>query len=180
MRYDDDYDDGAALAVEVDDAAAGVDTARLWISDRQWLSILRQVQEAADGPAPAEESAEGGPAPTPSLGRVDRRNRTDPRRPWVSRCVMRLAESSDEPGTFVVRTRDISSGGMAFSHHRALHPGTRCTLAIEAHQGFGMIVPARVRWCRRDGTSRGATPRYFVGLQFDRPIDLGPVLQDVA
>ncbi|MEM9882346.1 MAG: PilZ domain-containing protein [Planctomycetota bacterium] len=158
---DDTHDDAIGQPAE---------TARLWVSDRQWLAMLRAVKNDA-GP-PAEGLARGGSDATG--------NRARPRHAASFRGVIRLAppeRPGDDHGTYLVHSRNISAGGMGFVHDRPLRVGTRCTVALRPAEGRGLILAARVAWCRPvDEPAGDHHPEHAhdVGVQFDQPIDLNP------
>ncbi|MEO1237063.1 MAG: PilZ domain-containing protein [Planctomycetota bacterium] len=168
---------GSQIARPVDEAedaeeAAGVDTARLWLSDQQWLSILERVERGRDHgePAPVDPSAAGGASEATG-------QREHARHAAAFRCVIRLAPPSRtdaDHGTYLVHSRNISSGGLGFVHDHEMHSGTRCTVALQPAEGRGMILSGRVAWCRAVPRPAEDTTRFEVGLQFDHPIDLDP------
>lgn len=160
-----DFDDGLP--------GGDTDTARLWLSEQQWLSILERVErgprnspvaELADDPhqlAGGESDATG--------------HREHPRLAASFRCVIRLAPPGNresDHGTYLVHTRNISAGGLGFVHDHELHAGTRCTVALQPQQGKGLIVPARVAWCRDIQRLAEDVTTFDVGVQFDRPINI--------
>jgi len=158
-----------------DDGLSGKesDTARLWVSDHQWLSILERVDRGEvfggqPGDGSDEDFASGESAATGGRGHA--------RHAMGFRCVIRLAPPENreaDHGTYLVHSRNISSGGLGFVHDHELHAGTRCTVALQPPHGRGMILSAKVAWCR--GIRRVAEDvlLYDVGVQFDRPIDVG-------
>ena len=164
---------------DADDLDAGLpggesDTARLWVSDQQWMSILERVQR---GPSDEELAAQ---AATFAGGESDATGHREHARHAVSfRCMIRLAppENTDaDHGTYVVHSRNISTGGLGFVHDQELHAGTRCTVAIQSSQSKGLIVPARVAWCRAIQRVAEDVTTYDVGVQFERPIDISPFI----
>lgn len=152
-----------------DGLPGGSDTARLWVSDQQWLSILERVERgpvAHHGADPADLA--GGESDATG-------NRRHARLAASFRCVIRLAppENTDaDHGTYLVHSRNISTGGLGFVHDHELHAGTRCTVALQPQQGKGLIVPARVAWCRDIPRLAEDVTTYDVGVQFDRPINI--------
>ena len=177
------------------------DTTRLWISEQQWIAILQDVEH---GPTPPTSPVDSSPKPTftergssnqaatadtktppPALlpfdlagGAGDASGQRDHARHALSfRCVLRLAPP-DQPdadhGTYLVVSRNISTGGLGFAHHAALQPGTRCTVALQPAQGRGVIVAARVAWCREIPRHAEDTLRYDIGVEFHRPLDIRP------
>lgn len=144
------------------------DTARLWVSDQQWMSILQQV-EHGDGDGASLDFAGGASAATG--------DRAHARVAMSFRCVIRLAPpqcAGADHGTYLVHSRNISSGGLGFVHDQEMHAGTRCTVALQPPRGRGLIISARVAWCREISRIAEQTLRYDVGVQFDRPIDISP------
>lgn len=132
----------------------GLDTTRLWVSDQQWLAILERVQRGQ--PVDMEQ------------GEADCR-RMHPREAFECRCMLRL---SGLAGTFIVRTRDISAGGLCFVHGNFLRPSTRCTIALQSDHGPGRIISAVVAWCKEIEFFDPDLEAYELGIKFDTPIDM--------
>jgi len=130
----------------------GLDTTRLWVSDQQWLAILERVQRGQL---------------TPDSEPSDCR-RVFPREVYECRCLLRLSGVS---GTYIVRTRDISGGGLCFVHGQPLRPSTRCTIALQSETGPGRILSAVVAWCKEIEFFDPDVEAYEVGVKFDSPID---------
>jgi hypothetical protein len=126
------------------------DSLRLWMSDQQWLSLLERIARSGmeyDG--------------------LNRRATRQRRHPKTMRCVLRLGYPGKTPGTYVVRSRNISSEGLGFIHGGPIAPGTRCALALETDDGAGVIVSSRVAWCKSIDMDV-----YDIGMQFDKAIDI--------
>ncbi|MEE9404743.1 MAG: PilZ domain-containing protein [Algisphaera sp.] len=144
------------------------DTARLWLSDQQWISLLTRVRRGA-----SDSDAVGGL----SEATGDRRH---PRRAPSFLCLIRLGPAGPEgtyQGTYQVSTRNISSGGIGFVHDRNLVRGTRATVALQPAEGEGLVLSARVAWCRDLSDEGGEGPSLFqVGVQFDQPVDIDPFI----
>ncbi len=138
------------------------DTLRLWVSDRQWLSMLKRIEQGDD-----DNFAGGG---SPATG-----EREHERIPGDFRCMIRLGNpenAADDHGTYVVRTRNVGGGGIGFIHSRQLSQGVRCTVALQPASGPGLVLAGRVAWCR-PVERQGEDPVDFeVGVQFDQPVDL--------
>ena len=66
---------------------------------------------------------------------------------------------------FVVRPRNLSTGGVSVLHGSFLYPGTGCAVTLRAIDGRQVRVPGRVVRCR---CVRGRV--HEVGVQFDDPI----------
>lgn len=130
----------------------GVDTTRLWVSDQQWLAILERVQRGQ---------------PLDLDGDRDSR-RLHPREACSMRCLLRLGGTC---GTFIVRTKDISAGGLRFVHGQPLRPSTRCTIALQPQHGMGRILGAVVAWCKEVEFADPDLEGYDIGVNFDAPVD---------
>ena len=135
------------------------DSTRLWVSDQQWLAILERVQR---GQPAFEQNA---------LDDDCRRLHT--RQAFECRCLLRL---SGQAGTFIVRTQDISSGGLRFVHGHPLRPSTRCTIALQSDAGPGRILSAVVAWCKEIEIFDPDVDAFELGLKFDTPIDTRPFI----
>ncbi|MEO0476433.1 MAG: PilZ domain-containing protein [Planctomycetota bacterium] len=138
------------------------DTTRLWVSDQQWLAILERVQRGR--PVFEDEQPEQN---------ANRRLHT--RQSYECRCLLRLNSSA---GTFIVRSRDISSGGLRFVHGHPLRASTRCTIALQSENGPGRILSAVVAWCKEIEFFDPEVEAYEVGIKFDEPIDIRPYTED--
>jgi hypothetical protein len=130
-----------------------LDTTRLWVSDQQWLAILERVQRGS--PVQFSETEQ-------ACRRVHRREAL------ACRCLLRL---SGLAGTYIVRSRDISAGGLRFVHGHPLNPSTRCTIALQSDSGPGRILSAVVAWSREIEFFDPDIEAYEVGVKFDTPID---------
>lgn len=135
---------------------AQTDTTRLWVSDQQWLAILEKVQR-------------GGPAEVAGADCRRLYERTD----HACRCMLRLGDAA---GTFVVRTRDVSAGGLRFVHGHALRAGTRCTIVLQPDGAMGKILSAVVAWCSEIEYFDEDIEGYEIGVKFDQPIDVRKML----
>lgn len=144
---------------------------RVWLSDQQWMSILERIERQSRGTTPGEGPADAG---------SERRDPSDPRRPIGARCLVRVGSQGREAGTYMVRTRNISAGGLGFVHHHDLRPGTRCTVALQADNGRGMIISGRIAWCREVLQLELEDAAYEIGVRFDQPIGLSLLEDNVA
>lgn len=133
------------------------DTTRLWVSDQQWLAILERVQRGQ--PAMQEEAV------------AEDCRRLHTRQTFECRCLLRLNSSA---GTYIVRSQDISSGGLRFVHGQPLRASTRCTIALQSDQGPGRILSAVVAWCKEIEFFDPEVEAYEVGVKFDSAIDVRP------
>jgi hypothetical protein len=68
---------------------------------------------------------------------------------------------------FIVRPRDISTGGMSFLHGSFLHIGRACILVLKSISGERVLVSGRIVRAR---CVRGRV--HEIGMQFDTPVDI--------
>lgn len=139
------------------------DTTRLWVSDQQWLAILERVQR-------------GRPAVKGDAKQSDCR-RLHVRQTFECRCLLRLNSTA---GTYIVRSEDISSGGLRFVHGQPLRSSTRCTIALQSEFGPGRILSAVVAWCKAIEFYDPDVEAYEVGIKFDNPVDIRAFTNDGA
>jgi len=154
---------------DYDFSTTDTDTTRLWVSDQQWLSILERVKRGNEPEEGVDRYLGGASAATGG--------REHSRHAVALRCVVRFAPPQNhgaDHGTYLVNNRNISSGGLGFVHSTAMQAGTRCTVALQPLEGGGMILPARVAWCREIQREAEDPVMFEVGVQFDMPIDLEP------
>lgn len=147
------------------------DTARLWLSEQQWMGLLTRVRTGT-----ARADRPGGLSGATG-------DREHARHAPDFLCLVRLgaggspSSSSGEWGTYQVSTRNISAGGIGFIHDRELKRGTRATVALQPREGPGLILSARVAWCRPLPEGAGDDGVLFqVGVQFDQPVDVDPFI----
>ena len=128
------------------------DTVRVWLSERQWMTVLQRIELSATGDEFVAEDCQ----------------RQSPRRPAheQARCMIRMGHPSPQHGTYLVKLRDISDTGVGFLSREDFEPKTRCTVALQDEQGHGMVCAASVVWTRQIDESLNA-----VGIRFDQPID---------
>jgi hypothetical protein len=87
-------------------------------------------------------------------------------------CLLRIDQGDEEATIFLVRTRNISDGGLSVLHGGPIDPNTPCVVALEAAAGRGLIQRAKVVWSRKiEGNPAGLPEAWEMGLQFDRPIN---------
>lgn len=85
----------------------------------------------------------------------------------IVRCVLRMKQQEGPAAVYLVRTRNLSEGGLGFFFGSYMHPGTVCHFAIMGLDGHGQIVAGTVRWCRHV-----ARTLHECGVQFDSPIEV--------
>lgn len=139
----------------------GGESLRLWLSEKQWMALLARIQRSGD-------DYEG----------PERRSARADRIPAQLRCVVRAQQPDGRSATYLVRSHNISAGGLGFVHGTPLPRGSRCTIALEKGAGHGLIASGRVAWARQIDDR---VPHAFeVGIQFDRPIDPAPFVDGDA
>lgn len=80
--------------------------------------------------------------------------------------MIRLGDNTGDHGVYLVRLRDISASGLGFNSAMPFVSKTRCTIALQAQDGHGLVCAGRVVWCKHEDQGL-----HNVGIQFDRPID---------
>jgi len=83
----------------------------------------------------------------------------------VTGAVLLTADGSDEPPIHA-RLKDISRGGIGFTHHAGLAKGRRLILHLPSSDGESRSVPCEVRHCTmiRDGL-------FLIGVAFAEETD---------
>lgn len=107
---------------------------------------------------------------------IDRRNPAQKRHRAVRRCLLRVDRGQAAPGIYVVRSCDISSGGMRLIHGGHVRKGTICCVIIETDRGQSIAAGGVVAWCRPiDDTD---PPAYELGVRFYAPVDADGFAED--
>lgn len=70
-------------------------------------------------------------------------------------------------GTFLVRPRNMSSGGIGFRHADALPVGTVCEIVVISQDRQGVVVSGNVVRCRQINSKA-----YDVGIRFDESVEI--------
>jgi len=130
-------------------------TVRLWLSQRQWMSILEGTERQARDAQPDPRSFVENKRKAPRLPA-----------PEDAGCLIRMGNNTDEHGTYLVKLRDVSTTGLGFHSAHPFAPKTRCTIALQDAQGYGLVCAARIVWCKPLDNDM-----HNVGIQFDKPID---------
>jgi hypothetical protein len=124
----------------------------LTLNEAQWGQLLDRI--------------ESGKGPTVPATR-DRRDLDATRYPLVRPAAMRVVHPGGNVTSHLVRTRNLSAGGVGILHSSFLHPGTACHFAIKTIHGENVAVPARILWCRHvEGRC------HELGLRFDRMLQI--------
>jgi hypothetical protein len=119
----------------------------LRISDAERQAILKELEDADNA--------------DPKSAR-----RNDKRYPYSVREGL-ILEIEGATARFIVRPRDISTGGLSFLHGSFLHPGRACVMVLKATDGERVLVSGRIIRCR---CFRGRI--HEVGMQFEKPIEV--------
>lgn len=136
-----------------------LNTLRQSLSVEEWQKALASAKAKHTPGAPA---ASGAPE-------LDRRDTKQTRHQVVRRCLLRIDRGEAAPGIYVVRSSDISSGGLRLIHGGAIDPDTICCVIIETEQGQSIAAGGVVAWCKPiDDTD---PPAYELGVRFYAPID---------
>lgn len=99
----------------------------------------------------------------------DRRNPSHIRHQTVRRCLLRVNRGDVTPGLYVVRTRDISDGGLRLIHGGPIKPDAICCVIIETDGGQTLAAGGNIAWC--NPISDTNPPAYEMGISFCQPID---------
>ena len=122
------------------------------LTEKQW-EVLIATLEAGKGPTvPATR---------------DRRDLDVTRYPHVRRVALRIIHQGGQKTSHLVRSRNLSVGGMSFIHLSFLYPGTACHVALQTRYGESVALTGKVIWCRHvSGRS------HEIGLRFDQMIQI--------
>ena len=124
-----------------------------YLTEADWAAALERIEAQPAAPVDANRR----------LGRD--------RIPRRLNCLIRLDDGRGTPGIHLVRTRNISSGGLAVVHGSPLDIDTALVVALEAAAGQGLIQRASVVWSRRiEPADPAKAAAYEIGLKFDRDI----------
>ncbi len=106
----------------------------------------------------------------------DRRDPSQTRHDTVRRCLLRVDRGDAAPGLYVVRSRDISDGGIRIVHGGQVKPQSVCCIIIETENGQSIAAGGEVSWC--NPIKDDSVDAYELGIQFYVPINascFGPV-----
>lgn len=102
----------------------------------------------------------------------DQRDPEQPRYQTVKRCLLRIDRGESAPGIYLVRSSDISSGGIRVIHGGPIGEQTVCAVIIESDAGQSLVVGGTVAWC--NPIKNTDPPAYELGIRFYEPIDARP------
>jgi len=119
----------------------------------------------------ALETAKSQRAPgTPGIPEQDRRDPNRPRHQTVRRCLLRVDRGdSVPPGIYVVRSSDISGGGLRLVHGGHIEQGAVCCVIIESTAGRSIAAGGTIAWCNPINDTD--PPAYELGIRFYKPIN---------
>lgn len=97
----------------------------------------------------------------------------------VLTCLLRV-ELDGDAQIHLVRTRDVSRGGLSLLHGGMIPPEADCLVAVEVSDGEGKLMRAHVVRCREVEIDDIGQKAYEIGLQFEGELDVDSFLQTDA
>jgi len=137
-------------------STGALNTLRHSLSADEWHEALRTAKDQYDRATPAS----------------DQRTTDQPRHRAVRRCLLRIDRGETAPGIYLVRSRDISNGGIRIIHGGPLKPDTLCCVIIESTAGQSIAAGGTIAWC--NPVKNTDPPAYELGIRFYEPIDASP------
>lgn len=122
------------------------------LTESQWSEMIAKVESGRGPGVPATQ---------------DRRDLDQVRVSYVKRAALRVTHPDNRVTSHLIRTRNLSVGGVSFIHGCFLYPKTRCYIALATRHGEGVALSGTVSWCRHV-QGRG----HEVGFRFDRVIQV--------
>ncbi len=107
--------------------------------------------------------------------RQDQRDPDQPRYPAIKRCLLRVDRGDSAPGIYLVRSTDISAGGIRIIHGGLIKPETICAVIIESDTGKNLPAGGVVAWCQP--INETDPPAYDLGIRFYQPIDIADLIE---
>lgn len=89
----------------------------------------------------------------------------------VLTCLLRV-ELDGHSEIHLVRTRDVSRGGLSVLHGGVIPPEADCLVAVEISEGEGKLMRAHVVRCREVEVEHASQKAYEIGLQFEGELDV--------
>ena len=124
----------------------------LRFSETQWKQLIGRL--------------ESGKGPTVPATR-DRRDLDNHRYPHCHQAAIRVVHPGGNATSHLVRTRNLSVGGVGLIHSSFLYPRTSCHLALRTVWGESVALPGKILWCRH------VTGRcHEIGVRFDQLIQI--------
>lgn len=132
--------------------SADITKRSLQLSEKEW-GVLIHTLEAGKGPTvPATR---------------DRRDLDIKRYPHVKRAALRVVHPTGNVTSHLVRSRNLSIGGMGFIHLSFLYPDTACHVALQTRHGDSVALSGKITWCRHLGGKS-----HEIGFRFDQIIEI--------
>lgn len=100
---------------------------------------------------------------------TERRDPRQPRYQTIRRCLLRVDRGASPPGLYVVRSLDVSSGGIKLVHGGPLRVDSVCCVIIETTTGQSLAAGGAIAWCKP--IKQTTPPAYEMGIRFYEPID---------
>ncbi len=94
----------------------------------------------------------------------DRRDPKRQRHQTIRRCLLRVDRGNTAPGIYVVRSRDISDGGISLIHGGPAKPESACCVIIETKEGLNLAIGGIVAWCNPINDTM--PPAFELGIRF--------------
>jgi len=138
---------------EKPNATGALNTLRHTLSEEQWVAALQVAKSQKGDDAPGQ----------------NQRDPDQPRHPAVRRCLLRVDRGDAAPGIYIVRSSDISTGGIRILHGGPVKPDTVCAVIIESTEDRSTIAGGVVAWCNPINDTD--PPAYEIGVRFHQPID---------
>ena len=132
----------------------------LKLSEAQWEQLIDQL--------------EAGRGPTVPATR-DRRDLDIKRHRHVRRAALRVQHPSGPATSHLVRTRNLSSGGVGFIHSTFLYGNTPCHIALQTRYRESVALSGKVMWCRHV-----AGQGHEIGMSFDQMIEIDEFIDPPA
>jgi len=130
------------------------DTLTSYLTEHDWQAAVDRIQQDAQDPAAV----------------VKERRRDTARYPRIMNCLLRV-EFDGHVGIHLVRSRNISRGGLSLLHGGVVPAEADCLVVIESEAGQGRLLRANVVRCRAVKDDRLTQQAYEIGLQFAEPLD---------
>jgi len=140
-------------------STGALNTLRHSLSEPQWQAALEvtKSQKVEDPPD------------------KDQRDPEQTRHRAVRRCLLRVPRDQAPPGIYLVRSSDISAGGIRIIHGGPVKPQTVCAVIIESTEGRSTAAGGVVAWC--NPVKDTDPPAYEIGIDFYESIDTAPFVQ---
>ena len=99
--------------------------------------------------------------------------REHPRFRYRVRSAVVYTKQGGKDVAFIVPTRNVSSGGIAFLHSQMMHVGQECVVQLATKDGSFVMVPGKVVRC-----TYVKRMMHEIAVQFAKPIDVSSLLSN--